>query len=227
MPDLDFARAAALRARTGAHIVDLVYRDREPTPLVRRARERGLVAIDGREVLLGQAVLGRWAQHRHATQHGMLGPGAKLEGASTRTETDLLMRDGNVGEARKLLGRYYQVSGVVSPGRNRGGRLLGFPTANIKLKEELCPKNGIYAVTVDCRGKRHQGVANIGYSPTFEDHEFTVEVHILDFDDNIYGDKIRVNFIQRIRDEIKFSNISELIEQIKKDIAAAREIFSK
>lgn len=112
-------------------------------------------------------------------------------------------------------------------GRDRGGKLLGIPTANINLQDELCPKTGIYAVTVECGGNRFDGVANIGYSPTFEDHEFTVEVHILDFNDNIYGDMIRVNFIQRIRDEKKFSAISELIEQIKKDIAAAREIFSK
>jgi riboflavin kinase/FMN adenylyltransferase len=79
---------------------------------------------------------------------------------------------------------------------------------------------------VECEGKHLPGVANIGYSPTFEDHEFTVEVHILDFNDNIYEKKIRVNFIKRIRDEIKFSNIDELIDQIKLDIAAAREILS-
>jgi riboflavin kinase/FMN adenylyltransferase len=70
-------------------------------------------------------------------------------------------------------------------------------------------------------------VANIGYSPTFDDHEFTVEVHIFDFNENIYDKKIRVNFIQRIRDEQKFSNISELIDQIYKDIAAARDILAK
>jgi riboflavin kinase/FMN adenylyltransferase len=74
---------------------------------------------------------------------------------------------------------------------------------------------------------QHNGVANIGYSPTFEEHEFTVEVHILDFNDDIYNEKIRVNFIQRIRDEKKFSNISDLIEQIKEDIAIARDILTQ
>ena len=138
-----------------------------------------------------------------------------------------LIMDGHMAEAEKMLGRQYQIRGRVVTGRDRGGKLLGIPTANINLHDELCPKTGIYAVTVECRGNRYEGVANIGYSPTFEDHEFTVEVHILDFDDNIYGDMIRINFIQRIRDEIKFSAISELIDQIKKDIAAAREIFSK
>ena len=138
-----------------------------------------------------------------------------------------LIMDGHMAEAEKMLGRHYQIRGRVVTGRDRGGKLLGIPTANINLHDELCPKTGIYAVTVECSGNRYDGVANIGYSPTFEDHVFTVEVHILDFDDTIYGEEIRVNFIQRIRDEIKFSAISELIDQIKKDIAAAREIFSK
>ncbi len=138
-----------------------------------------------------------------------------------------LVIDGHMAEAEKMLGRHYQIRGRVVTGRDRGGRLLGIPTANINLHDELCPKTGIYAVTVECRGNQHNGVANIGYSPTFEDHEFTVEVHILDFKDNIYGEKIRVNFIKRLRDEIKFSNISALIDQIKKDISAAREFFSK
>jgi riboflavin kinase/FMN adenylyltransferase len=148
-------------------------------------------------------------------------------GRISSTKIRELVTDGLITEAEKMLGRHYQIRGQVVTGRDRGGKLLGIPTANINLHDELCPKTGIYAVTVECKGNRHKGAANIGYSPTFEDHEFTVEVHILDFNDNIYGEKIRVNFIQRIRDEIKFSNISELIEQIKKDIAAAREIFSR
>jgi riboflavin kinase/FMN adenylyltransferase len=129
-------------------------------------------------------------------------------------------------QAEKMLGRYYQIRGRVVTGRDRGGKLLGIPTANVNLHDELCPKAGIYAVTGECRGKAFKGVANIGYSPTFENHEFTVEVHIFDFNDNIYGEKIRVNFIKRIRDEIRFSSIPELIDQIKKDITTAREILS-
>ncbi len=144
--------------------------------------------------------------------------------SSTRIR-DLVM-EGKVAEAQKLLGRYYQIRGIVAIGRNRGGKLLGFPTANINLQDELCPKMGVYAVTVECQDKLCKGVANIGYSPTFEDHVFTVEVHILDFNENVYGQKIRVNFVRRIRDEIKFSSISELSEQIKKDIKKARKILS-
>jgi len=141
------------------------------------------------------------------------------------TKIRQLIKDGRMEQAEKMLGRNYQIRGIVVTGRDRGGKVLGIPTANINLQDELCPKTGIYAVTVECEGNQHRGVANIGYSPTFDDHEFTVEVHILDFSDNIYGKKIRVNFVKRIRDEIKFSNISELIDQIKLDIAAAREIL--
>jgi len=135
--------------------------------------------------------------------------------------------EGQMEKAQKLLGRHYQIRGTVISGRNRGGKLLGFPTANIKLYDELCPKTGVYAVTVELEdGRKLKGVANIGYSPTFDDRVFTVEVHILDFNDNIYNQKIRVNFIHRIRDEKKFSGISELSAQIKKDTETAYNIIS-
>lgn len=149
-----------------------------------------------------------------------------LQGRISSTKIRELVTDGKVAEAQQLLGRYYQVRGTVMTGRNRGGRLLGFPTANIKLQDELCPKTGVYAVTVECMESRYKGVANIGYSPTFEDNIFTVEVHILDFNENIYGRNIRVNFISRIRDELKFADIDQLSEQIKKDIDKARRILS-
>jgi riboflavin kinase/FMN adenylyltransferase len=136
-----------------------------------------------------------------------------------------LVIDGQMTEAKKLLGRHYQIRGVVATGRNRGGRLLGFPTANINLQDELCPKQGIYAVTVEHGDRTYKGVANIGYSPTFDDHIFTVEVHILDFIKNIYGDPIRVNFIDRLRDEIRFDSIDALADQIKIDIEHAHRIL--
>lgn len=144
--------------------------------------------------------------------------------SSTRIRN--MVTAGKVGDVPKLLGRHYQIKGTVVQGRNRGGKLLGFPTANLQLHDELCPKLGIYAVTVDLNGTLHQGVANIGYSPTFDDNLFTVEIHILDFSDTLYGREIRVNFIQRIRDEIKFSSIDELSRQITRDIEKAREILS-
>jgi riboflavin kinase/FMN adenylyltransferase len=148
-----------------------------------------------------------------------------LSGRISSTRIRELVMAGKVDEAQKLLGRHYQIRGTVVTGRDRGGKLLGCPTANINLHDELCPKTGVYAVTVECRDQKYNGVANIGYSPTFDDHVFTVEVHILNFDDNIYDEKIRVNFIDRIRDEKKFSDISQLSAQIEKDISTAREIL--
>jgi len=150
-----------------------------------------------------------------------------MEDRISSTRIRELITEGLMEQAEKMLGRSYQIRGRVVAGRDRGGKLLGIPTANINLNDELCPKTGIYAVTVEFNGQKYKGVANIGYSPTFDDHQFTVEVHILDFSDNIYGKKIRINFIKRIRDEKKFSNISELVDQINLDIAAGRDILTK
>jgi riboflavin kinase/FMN adenylyltransferase len=147
-------------------------------------------------------------------------------GRISSTKTRELVRAGKVEDAQKMLGRHYQIRGTVITGLSRGGKLLGFPTANINLIDELCPKTGIYAVTVTYEGKLFKGVANIGYSPTFDDKGFAVEVHILDFNDDIYGQKIYINFVKRIRDEIKFTDIADLIDQINKDIVEACEILS-
>jgi len=162
-----------------------------------------------------EVILADWIQESNNSTHRI-----------SSTKIRELVISGHLAEVPKLLGRYYQIRGVVATGRNRGGRLLGFPTANINLHDELCPKTGVYAVTVEFRDTKYKGVANIGYSPTFDDHVFTVEVHILDFDQNIYGQNIRVNFISHIRDEKKFANISELSDQIRRDVEKALEILS-
>lgn len=138
-----------------------------------------------------------------------------------------IVMDGRVEEAKKYLGRHYQIRGKVIKGRSRGGSQLGFPTANIKLHDELCPRFGVYAVTVETVYGIFMGVANIGFSPTFDDHLFTIEVHILDFDKDLYETRIRVNMVARLRDEKKFSNIKELSEQIQKDIDIAKDVLKK
>ena len=149
-----------------------------------------------------------------------------LQGRISSTRIRKLVMAGKVAKARFLLGRYYQIRGTVATGRDRGGKLLGCPTANINLYDELCPQTGVYAVTVECLGEKFKGVANIGYSPTFDDHLFTVEVHLLDFSGNLYGEEIRVNFIERIRDEKKFNSIAELSAQIRQDVQTARGLLN-
>jgi len=138
-----------------------------------------------------------------------------------------IVMEGRVELAMKYLGRHYQIRGKVITGRKRGGKQLGFPTANIKLHDELCPKLGVYAVTVETIHGNFPGVANIGFSPTFGDQMFTIEVHILDFDKDIYDTRIRVNMVARLRDEKKFSNIDELSRQIKEDVNRAKEILKQ
>ncbi|SKA75039.1 bifunctional riboflavin kinase/FAD synthetase [Desulfobaculum bizertense] len=137
-----------------------------------------------------------------------------------------LVNKGQVWDARPLLGRFYTVRGEIEHGANRGGRLLGFPTANLRLVDELCPGLGVYAVWTTLNDVTRPGVANIGYNPTFGNDAISVEVHILDFDGDIYGDDLTVRFVQRLRSEKKFNGPQELTEQIDKDIALSRKILS-
>ncbi|MBW2207441.1 MAG: bifunctional riboflavin kinase/FAD synthetase, partial [Deltaproteobacteria bacterium] len=136
-----------------------------------------------------------------------------------------LVQDGRLSEAKALLGRDYQISGTVVRGQNRGRRLLGIPTANLNLIDELIPKRGVYAVTVDIDGKACNGVTNIGYNPTFGDSALTVETHLLDFSEDLLGKTIKVNFIQRLRDEVSFDSIQDLSDQIERDIQQARALL--
>ncbi len=139
-----------------------------------------------------------------------------------------LLQEGEVEEASKFLGRDYPVIGRVIKGTGRG-KDLGFPTANIERSEELYPKIGVYAVEVIWKENHFDGVASIGRNPTFNpEGEISLEVYLLDFGEDLYGEEIQVNFKRRIRDEIRFNDAQELIEQIKKDIQWAKEnVFLK
>ncbi|MEW6326227.1 MAG: bifunctional riboflavin kinase/FAD synthetase [Thermodesulfobacteriota bacterium] len=144
------------------------------------------------------------------------------------TKVRELIVAGDMVQVRRLLGRPYQMTGKVLVGKRRGGPVLGFPTANIELAEdELCPGLGVYATQVIYKGKSHDGVMNIGYNPTFGDEHISAEVHVFDFSEDIYGQEIEVNLIERLRDEKKFANPEELIAQIKKDIEKANEILKQ
>ncbi len=151
---------------------------------------------------------------------------AGIERISSTKIREIVM-EGKVDQAMKYLGRHYQIRGKVIRGRKRGGSQLGFPTANLKLHDELCPKLGVYAVKVETILGSFFGVANIGFSPTFGDQMFTIEVHILDFNHDLYDTRLRINLVARLRDEKKFSSIEELSGQIKKDVKIAKEILTK
>ena len=156
-------------------------------------------------------------------------PPVKVDGmVVSSTKIRELVAEGDMEMVRKMLGRFYQIRGVVRRGKRRGGPVVGFPTANLAINEEdLCPKPGVYAVQV-LHGKAvYGGVMNIGYNPTFGDAKLGAEVHIFNFHKDIYGHEIKVNIVARIRDEKRFSGPEELARQIAKDIEKARRILAE
>lgn len=144
--------------------------------------------------------------------------------SSTKIRNALLA--GDVQLANKYLGTRYVISGKVEEGHQRG-RTIGFPTANIRVNSsfKLIPLNGVYAVWVYIDKKRYSGMLNIGYNPTFEDKKWSIEVHIFDFNKNVYHMDISVEFVARIRSEQSFASINALISQLKVDERNIREIL--
>ena len=135
------------------------------------------------------------------------------------------LEQGSVSEAAKLLGYRWRASGEVREGKKLG-RTLGYPTANLVLPKSVRLANGIYAVRVRREnGSIHNGVASFGRRPTFDNGEELLEAFLFDFDDNLYGEKITISLFEHLRGEEKFSSADELITQMKKDEAQARELL--
>jgi riboflavin kinase/FMN adenylyltransferase len=137
-----------------------------------------------------------------------------------------MLQLGKVREANRLLGRAYGVAGRVVAGKGRGAKVLGVPTANLVSENDLLPSCGIYAVWAIRDGKRHPGVANIGTCPTFENQDLTLEVHLLDFQGDLYGEVLQVEFVTRLRDEQRFPSIEALATQIRADMTEARQVLA-
>ena len=132
----------------------------------------------------------------------------------------------NLTLAEKLLGKPYSIAGRVAHG-NKLGRTIGFPTANIMITRLLTPFQGFYAVQVETKSGKFNGVANVGNRPTINGSKPLLEVHIFDFNQAIYGEAIEVSFLHKIRNEIKFPSFEELKAQIKKDYEQAVKFFEK
>ncbi len=131
---------------------------------------------------------------------------------------------GDLELAERFLGRHYAMSGRVARG-DRLGRQLGYPTANLRVGRRRSPLTGVYAVRVHGLGPRRDGVASLGTRPTVGGTEMRLEVHIFDFDERIYGRHIRVEFIERLRDEQRFESVETMIEQLDRDALKARDIL--
>ncbi|MGE5806570.1 MAG: bifunctional riboflavin kinase/FAD synthetase [Ignavibacteria bacterium] len=153
----------------------------------------------------------------------------KINGETVNsTKIRKALDNGDLESANSFLGRYYSLTGNVVAGDKRG-RKLGFPTANIKVdNDKLLPALGIYAIEIIVDGNKFCGLLSIGRRPTFYDSgEIVPEAFIFDFNKDIYGEKISVNLVERIRGEEKFSSADELIAQMKKDKETGFEIFSR
>ena len=149
--------------------------------------------------------------------------------AVSSTKIRNALAQGNVKSANRLLGYAYTITSEVVVG-NKIGRTLGFPTANLELPQEymLISNRGVYACLVDYNGKTYKAMANIGHRPTIGDRNEDnpiIEVHLFDFDGDLYGKQLRVRFIDRIRDEVKFNGLDELKEQLKQDRKQANKLL--
>ncbi len=150
-------------------------------------------------------------------------------GVISSTEIRKLVSLGDVADAAKLLGHPYALHGPVIHGDGRG-RKINFPTANLNYPEEkLIPSNGIYVCRARVKGSRYAAAVNIGVRPTFENEakKPMVEAYLLDFDQDIYGEDVRLEFVARLRDELKFESVDALVEQMQRDVEKTREVLSK
>lgn len=146
----------------------------------------------------------------------------------TSTLIRRLLAEGDVEQTGELLGRPYGIRGLVEKGAQRG-KELGYPTANLAIPyhEKCIPGDGIYAVQAIVRGVMHPGACNVGVRPTFGAQSRSVEVHLLDFNDDIYGEFVEILFRSRLRDELAFKSIEDLREQIEKDVSLVRQIIAQ
>jgi riboflavin kinase/FMN adenylyltransferase len=153
-------------------------------------------------------------------------PEVRLRGrriGSTRIRE--LLAEGRVNLVRRMLGRPYGVEGPVVRGAERGAG-LGFPTANIQPRNRVIPRGGVYVTATLLDGQWRRSVTNIGTRPTFADERGTsIETHVMNWTGDLYGDVVRVRFLHRLRDEMKFGSVDELKTQIERDVVHAQDYF--
>jgi riboflavin kinase/FMN adenylyltransferase len=137
-----------------------------------------------------------------------------------------LVASGQIAEAVKLLGHSYRVEGEVVVGARRGQQ-IGFPTANITGVETLLPADGVYAGVAVVAGREFGAAVNIGPNPTFHENARKVEVHLLDFSDDLYGQTLAVDLVDRVRDVRKFASREDLVQQIREDVAVVRRVAER
>lgn len=193
-----------LRNRYGASLVVMGYDNRIGSDHKTAAELPGVVVVD--------------AQGIPNDPFSVISSAVEKSVPVSSTKIRKSLEEGNVTLAEAMLGRPYALQGVVVAG-NRLGRTIGFPTANMQLYEplKLVPYNGVYAVEVEVLGQEYRGMTNIGTRPTVGGTTRTIETHILDFDQDIYGLPLEIRFLRRIRSEAHFPSLDALRAQLVKD----------
>ncbi len=192
--------------------------------LIDRLNARGVVI--GHGFRFGHRAQGTAATLREqgleVEEYALLGD----ENPISSTRIRALIGQGEVAEAATMLGRPPEVSGTVVAGQRRG-RDLGYPTANVEHHPRAAvPADGVYAGYTEVAGVRHAAAISVGTNPTFDGEQHTVESHLLDFDGDLYGQGVRVEFVQRLRSMVAFSGLGALVEQMAADVAATRRVVS-
>ncbi len=200
--------------------------------------ERLLTAMELRELVVGyDFALGRgrtgdvaWLRE-HGRRHGYtvtVVPPFRLNGDEVHSsDVRRLLTLGEVEAASRLLGREFALAGLVEPG-DRIGREIGWPTVNLAVPPgKLVPGHAIYAGWASWAGSEHQAAISVGYRPTFDKTDLRVEAYLLDFEGDLYQQRLELRFVARLRDQVKFPDAHALSEQIARDVAATREVLAR
>jgi riboflavin kinase/FMN adenylyltransferase len=177
---------------------------------------------------VGEVELLREYSEKYGYALNILSPVKGLDSEFVKISSTLirkLLSDGEVEKANKLLGRKYSVEGIVRSGKKLG-REIGFPTANLNFSSEKhLLLEGVYITETTYDGVTYQSVTNVGYNPTFDQSDLVIETNIFDFDKEIYGEHIKVDFLSRVRGEVKFKSVEELAMNIDYDVNTAKDYF--
>jgi riboflavin kinase / FMN adenylyltransferase len=175
----------------------------------------------------GNFSLLRTLGQRHGFRAEKIDPVRYKEFVVSSTRIRRLVAEGRVDEAGALLGHAYALEGTSVEGKRRG-RELGFPTANLRTDNELIPPHGVYATTLTVDGIVRAAVTNVGVNPTFGDNNATsIETHVLRYDRQLYGERVQLGFVQRLRDERRFDDVDALRAQIDADCRRAERLFTR
>jgi riboflavin kinase/FMN adenylyltransferase len=240
-PPLLMTKAQKLDAlqRAGLHCVAVVNFTRElsrwdPETFVERVLVEWLRVAEvwvGANFLFGRDRTGNFSTLRTLGQRlgfraEKIDPVRYKEFVVSSTRVRRLVGEGRMDEAGGLLGHPYYLDATVVEGRGKG-RELGFPTANLRTENELIPPDGVYATTLTVDGIVRAGLTNIGVRPTFGESARTIETHVLTFDEDLYGKRVRLGFVQRMRDERRFEDVDALRAQIQADQRRAERLFAR